>query len=81
MSKDPEVIDVNAQGGAHHLGDDGVTSGINYRGFHWRNPKSGWVSEPLTALGARNLEFRREEATKNGYEFLECGENCPHHGN
>lgn len=81
-NESPDVVEMNEVGGMHHLEPQGVTSSLNMLGFHVFSGKpdrkhlfSG------TALGRRNLEFRRAEATSGGYQFEECpGKDCPHHG-
>lgn len=81
MSDEPDIV--TAEGGEiHHIEPTGVSRGINAIPFHWINRKTGKSVFPsaMFALGNRNLEFRRAEAEKAGYEFNVCsGPDCPHH--
>ena len=73
-----EVTEVSDKG-VHTLSSEGVTKGFPFKGFHWRNPSTGWTSERFTAMGQRNLEFRRAEAQKNDFDFVECHDKeCKH---
>lgn len=57
-------------GKPYTLEPEGVTSGLNFIQFHWRNRTTGKTHGPFTALGRRNLAFRKAEAEKAGYEFV-----------
>lgn len=81
MSDEPDVVTVK-DGDIYHIESSGVTRGINAIPFHWVNRNTGKsvFPSPMLALGQRNLEFRRAEAEKAGYEFNVCsGPECPHH--
>ena len=78
MNQEPESIDISQDGGIHHLEDTGVTKGINFLNYHVFS-SGGKHLMTGTALGKRNLEFRRAEATSGGWHFKECaGDNCNH---
>lgn len=70
-NEESDIIDVN-DGKVTHIESSGVTSGINMIPFHWMNRQTN-KAIPMTmyALGKRNLEFRRAEATKAGYTLME----------
>lgn len=74
-----DIIDVSDKG-INTISSEGVTPGIPMSGFHWVNRSTGKdVMGRMMALGKRNMEFRRAEAEKSGYDFLECpGSECPH---
>lgn len=76
-----DVIEFDEEGNLNHIQESGVSRGLDAVPFHWVNRQTGKspLPEPFYALGRRNLEFRRAEAEKAGYDFVECGENCPHH--
>jgi len=86
VSNDPDIVDVNKEGEVHTISSSGVSRGLDMIPFHWlsRNPQKmgkATTPEPFYALGRRNLEFRRAEAQKAGFDFVECtGDECPHHG-
>ena len=77
-----DYISFDSSGNPQHVDDEGVTQGIRSIPFHWVNRETGKSVFPssMYALGRRNLEFRRSEAEKAGYNFVECaGKDCPHH--
>ena len=76
-----DIIEFDKSGDIHHIQESGVTRGLDTIPFHWVNRQTGRSAFPsaMLALGRRNLEFRRAEADKAGYDFVECGDNCPHH--
>lgn len=76
---DEEIINVD-KGKIHTISAEGVTSGVNFRGYHvLSNKNDGQHLMYGMALGPRNLEFRRAEAEKEGMRFEPCvGLDCPH---
>jgi hypothetical protein len=70
-SEEPPTTVHMEDGQPYTLDSEGVTKGIQMIPFHWRNRQTG-KPVPVTffALGKRNLEFRRAEAEKAGYEFV-----------
>lgn len=86
MGKQGEVVKDNEQiinvgdDGVHTLSSEGVTSGIDFSGYHVISNKH--KDKHLMygmALGPRNMEFRRAEAEKEGMRFEPCvGLDCPH---
>jgi hypothetical protein len=79
-NEEPDIVDAQ-DGEIYTLSPEGVSKGMIP--FHFLDRKTGTTSikEPFMALGRRNLEFRRAEAEKAGFDFTECsGEGCPHHG-
>lgn len=78
-NEEPDVVNVG-EDGVHTLSSEGVTSGIDFRGYHvLSNIHQGKHLMYGMALGPRNLEFRRAEAEKGGWRFEPCiGLDCPH---
>ena len=71
---DPSIIDVSDKG-INVMDESGVSGMIP---FHV-TLKTG-KQMPFTALGKRNLEFRRHEATKGGWTMDECSKGGCTHG-
>lgn len=77
-----DFVEFDKEGNLYHMQESGVSRGLDVVPFHWvnRETKKAVPMGTLYALGRRNLEFRRAEAEKAGYDFAECpGEGCPHH--
>ena len=63
----------------YSMDKEGVRQGIDFRTFYFKSRQNGKMVGPFTALGKRNLEFRRAEAEKANFDFHECpGGECTH---
>ena len=68
----PDIIDIGADGKVTHIDSQGVSQGLNMLPFHWRSRSTGKpIAATMYALGANNLEFRRAEADRHGYDLVE----------
>ena len=68
----PDIIDIGADGKVTHIDSQGVSQGLNMVPFHWRSRSTGKpIAATMYALGANNLEFRRAEADRHGYDLVE----------
>ena len=78
MAKDP--MNIHMEGDQpYSMSSEGVEKGTGMRTFYFKSRQTGKMMGPFSALGRRNLEFRRAEAEKGGYEFHECeGGACAH---
>lgn len=69
---DPDTIDIGADGKVTHIDSQGVSQGLNFIPFHWRSSSTGKpIAATMYALGANNLEYRRQEAARHGYTLVE----------
>lgn len=63
----------------YSMNKEGVRQGLDSRTFYYKSRQNGKMVGPFTALGKRNLEFRRAEAEKANFDFHECpGGECTH---
>lgn len=68
----PDIIDIGADGKITHIDSQGVSQGVNMIPFHWRSRATGKpIAATMYALGANNLEYRRAEADRHGYDLVE----------
>ena len=73
----PDIIDIGSDGKITHIDSQGVSQGINMIPFHWRSRETGKpIAATMYALGYNNLEFRRQEADRHGYDLVQG-----HHAN
>ena len=69
---DPDTIDIGADGKVTHIDSQGVSQGLNFVPFYWRSRSTGKpIAATMYALGANNLEYRRQEADRHGYDLVE----------
>lgn len=81
MPDNGDIVEVGEDGSVHHIESSGITAGLNMIPFHHILRTTGKPSKAgmMWALGNRNLEFRREEASQAGYDIQPCtGTDCPH---
>lgn len=68
----PDILDIGADGKVTHIDSQGVSQGLNMLPFHWRSRSTGKpIAATMYALGTNNLEFRRAEADRHGYDLIE----------
>ena len=68
----PDILDIGADGKVTHIDSQGVSQGLNMLPFHWRSRSTGKpIAATMYALGTNNLEFRRAEADRHGYDLVE----------
>lgn len=80
MADNDDTTSVHFQDGKpYSMSKEGVEEGLGARTFYYKSRQTGKMVGPFMGLGKRNMEFRRAEAEKAGFDFHECpGGTCKH---